>query len=66
MKKKIGVILLLVVTSSNAAAAWINVGGNDIYTAYADPATIRKFRNKTTMRNLADFKIVQASDSGHT
>ena len=64
MKKKIGLILLLAVVSSNAAAAWVNVGGNDIYTAYADPATIRKFRNKATMRNLADFKIVQASDKG--
>jgi hypothetical protein len=31
MKKKIGVILLLAVTSSNAAAAWINVGGNDMH-----------------------------------
>ena len=64
MKKKIGVILLLAVVSSSAAAGWVNVGGNEIYTAYADPATIRKSGNMVKMRNLADFKTVQASDKG--
>jgi hypothetical protein len=61
MRKAI-LMLLLAVVSSSAAGAWVNVGGNEIYTAYADPVTIRKSGTVVKMRNLADFKTVQASD----
>ena len=57
-------MMLMAVVSSSAAAGWINVGGNETYTAYADPATIRNSGNMVKMRNLADFKMVQASDKG--
>ena len=62
--RKTFLTMLLAIVSSSAVAGWINVGGNEIYIAYADPATIRKSGNMVKMRNLADFKMVQPSDKG--
>lgn len=63
MRKTI-LLMLLVAVSSSAAAEWVQVGGNEISTVYADPATILKTGNMVKMWDLADFKSVQARPYG--
>jgi hypothetical protein len=41
MRKPI-LMMLLAVVSSSAAAEWVELGSNEISTAYSDPATIRR------------------------
>ena len=65
MRKAIWMMLLAVVSSS-AAAAWVEVGGNAIATAYADPATIRKNGNRAKMWDLFDLKTARASREGRS
>ena len=57
-------LLLLAVVSSGAAAEWVQVGANETITSYADPATIRKEGATVKMRDLCDFKTVQARPYG--
>jgi hypothetical protein len=52
-------MMLLSVVSSNAMAEWIDVGGNDYSTIFADPATIRKVGNYEEMLNLYDTDIAE-------
>jgi len=64
--KKLLLILMLTVVSSGAMAEWVEVGGNDNVTSYADPTTIRKSGNKVKMWILLDFNSTQESaTAGH-
>jgi hypothetical protein len=55
---------LLAVVSTSAVAEWVEVGGNESATAYADRATIDKAGNLVKMWDLLDFKVVQARPYG--
>jgi len=55
---------LLAVVSSSAVAEWVEIGGNESATAYADRATIEKAGNLVKMWDLLDFKVVQARPYG--
>ena len=58
---KLPYILILALFSSNAAAEWQSIGGNDTETAYVDAAGIRKDRyNITRMWALFDLKQARA------
>jgi hypothetical protein len=48
-------ILLLVAAGSGAAAAWVEVAGNEITVAYADSGTIRRSGNMVRMWHLLDY-----------
>lgn len=47
--------MLLALASSSAMAQWVELGGNETTTAYADAATIRKAGNTVTMWHLLDY-----------
>jgi hypothetical protein len=53
--RKAVLMLLLGVLSSSAAAEWVEVGGNESATTYADPATIRRAGNMVRMWHLLDY-----------
>lgn len=53
--RKALLMMLLGVVSGSAAAEWVEVGGNETTTTYADPATIRKAGNMVKMRHLLDY-----------
>jgi len=57
-------MMLLAVVSISAAAEWVQIGGNESATAYADRATIEKASNLVRMWDLLDFKAVQARPYG--
>ena len=63
MRRSVLMTLLLFVSGS-ADAEWAQVGGNQISTFYADPATIRKAGDMAKMWDLIDFKTVQARPYG--
>lgn len=56
---RIFLMLLLVLVSSNALAEWINVGGNEYSTIFADPASILRVGNMVKMLSLYDTDIAQ-------
>ena len=47
--------MLLGIVSSSAAAEWVELGGNETATTYADPATIRKTGDMVKMWHLLDY-----------
>jgi hypothetical protein len=50
-------VLALALFSGAAAADWTAVGqANEIYSAFADPATIRRNGNVVSMQGLYDFR----------
>ena len=49
-------LLLLTVAGSSAAAGWVEVGGNEVVTTYADSGTIRKSGNLVKMWHLLDYE----------
>ena len=53
--RKALLMMLLGVVSSSAVAEWVEVGGNETTTTYADPATIRKTGNMVKMWHLLDY-----------
>ena len=55
---------LLALSSTNAAAAWFKVAGNDSVTGYADPVTIRKAGDRVKIWGLFDFKAERRTDTG--
>lgn len=57
--RRINLMMLLAVVSSNVMAEWVEIGSSDASTIYADPATIRKTGNMVKMWNLSDFKTTQ-------
>lgn len=47
--------VLLTVMSSNVAAVWVEVGGNEVTVAYADSGTIRRAGDMVKMWHLLDY-----------
>jgi hypothetical protein len=56
--RKMILILLLAVVSSNAMAEWVAVNRNKYATGYANPATIVKNGNIAVMWSLVDCKTI--------
>lgn len=60
--KKLLFTLILTFTSTSTLAEWTKIGASDSkggYTAYADPASLRKAAGKAKMWLLFDYQIVQ-------
>lgn len=57
-------IMLLALVSKSAVASWVEIGHSDAYTAYADPATIRKSGDRVKMWSLYDYKKALVSHGG--
>ena len=53
--RKVILMMLLAVLSSNAAAEWVRIGKNRIGTVYADPTTISRSGNMAKMWDLLDY-----------
>jgi hypothetical protein len=53
--RKANLMMLLAVVSNFAVAGWVEVGGNETATTFADPATIRKAGNMVEMWHLVDY-----------
>ncbi|HTN94407.1 MAG TPA: surface-adhesin E family protein [Gallionella sp.] len=56
---RISILILLAILSGNASAEWIDVGGNDYSTIFADPATKRKVGDYEEMMSLYDTDIAE-------
>ena len=59
--RKVILMTLLAVVSNSAMAEWVEVGATAIFTAYVDPATLRKTGNMVKMWDAMDFSITQTS-----
>src|SRR3954470_11921695 len=57
-------ILFAAVNSGASADVWVEVGVNDKFTSYADPATIKKQGVMATMWAMYDYKAPQTADAG--
>lgn len=57
--RRIILMMLLAIVSSDVIAEWVEIGSSEASTIYADPATIRKAGNRVKMWNLTDFKTAQ-------
>jgi hypothetical protein len=55
------VMMLLAVVSSSVAAEWVRVGHTESFTAYANPATLRKTGYMARMWQLFDYASVQSA-----
>jgi hypothetical protein len=53
-------LTLLTLSSGNAPAAWVEVGGNEHTSTYADAETIRKSGNAVRMWHLVDHTKARA------
>ncbi len=62
--KKLLLILMLAFVSSRAMAEWVEIAKDEeeTFSAYADPATIRKADNRVKIWVLTDHKIAQEPD----
>ena len=61
--QKLLLTLMLVLISTSAMAKWVEVGSNEKFIAYADPATIQKTDNIVSMWVLIDYKTAQMNAS---
>jgi hypothetical protein len=62
---KVALTIVLLSASYGALAdVWIEIGVNDKFTSYADPATIKKQGVKATMWTMYDYKAPQTADAG--
>ncbi|MCH6584380.1 MAG: hypothetical protein IH810_00810 [Proteobacteria bacterium] len=61
--QKLLLTLMLVLISTSAMAKWVEVGSNEKFIAYADPATIQKTDNIVHMWVLIDYKTAQTNAS---
>jgi hypothetical protein len=57
--RKVILMILLSVISSNAMAGWAKVGSNENATIYVDAATIQRTGNMARMWQLIDFKTTK-------
>ncbi len=57
--RKLGLLLLFLLTSTSALAKWAEVNGGGARTNYVDPSTIRASGSKTKMWGITDFKTAQ-------
>lgn len=62
--RKVILMLLLAMVSSNAMAEWVTVGSGDSSTTYAAPVTISKAGNIVKMWWLDDFKKADTAANG--
>jgi len=62
--KRTILMLLLAAMSTGAMAEWVQVGGNDTTTTYADPSTIRKNGNIAKMWHMYDLRVPQMKSFG--
>lgn len=60
--RKAMLTMLLAGLSSSAAASWVLVGRNDITSAYADAASIRRTGDLVRMWDMFDLKTVRHLD----
>ncbi len=62
--KKLLLTLMLAVVSSGAMAQWVEIAkdGEETFTAYTDPATVRRTDNRVKIWILTDHKIAQKPD----
>jgi len=61
--QKLLLALMLALISTSAMAKWVEVGSNEKFIAYADPATIQKTDNIVRMWVLIDYKTAQMNAS---
>lgn len=61
--RRVMLMMLLAVVSSNAFAEWREVGTNDGQTTYANPSIIRKAGNRVEMWHLLDFNTTNTANS---
>src|SRR3954471_13309985 len=64
MRHAAAVILLAAISSAATADVWVEIGVNDKFTSYADPATIKKQGVMATMWAMYDYKAPQTADAG--
>ncbi len=57
-------LMMLAVVSGSAAAEWVEVGGNELITSYADPTTIHSNGSMVKMWTLFDLKTARISSVG--
>jgi hypothetical protein len=62
--KRVVLTLMLAMLSSNAAAAWVQIGENDRWVAYADTEAIHRSGNLVVSWTLFDYKSTQESRGG--
>jgi Surface-adhesin protein E len=60
---RILLMLLLVLVSDHALAEWVNVGGDEYSTIFADPGSIQRAGNIVKMLSLYDTDIAQVAGS---
>ena len=53
------ILLLLTLASCTAVAGWVEVGGNETATTYADSGTIRRSGTTVKMWHLLDYEIAR-------
>ncbi len=54
--RKVFLVMLLAVATNSATAEWVEIGGNETITTYADPATISKTGDIVRMWSVGDRK----------
>ena len=61
---KVILMVLLAIVSSSAMAKWVEIAKDEeeTFTAYADPATIRKTDNRVEIWILTDYMMAQEPD----
>jgi hypothetical protein len=64
--KKILMMLMLLVSTNVFAVDWVVAGGNDIFTHYVDPQSIKRDGNKVKAWVLYDFKSSQVGVGNKT
>src|SRR4051812_19401461 len=64
VRRAVLTMVLLSASCGAVADVWIEVGVNDKFTSYADPATLKKQGVKATMWTLYDYKTPQTADGG--
>lgn len=64
--RKVILVMLLAVVSSNAVAEWIPIGNNKTndFVMYVNPSTILKSGNKVKMWELLNYKSAKPSKNG--
>ncbi len=61
---RIILMLLLAFVSSNAMAQWVNLGENDVFTAYANSDTIRRSGDKVEMSTIVNYNAPVDVETG--
>jgi len=57
-------LVLLAVVSRSAMAEWVNLGENEIFTAYANPDTIRRSGDKVEMASMINYNAPLKVETG--